>query len=301
MIADPLLKRLVRRAYQNGHGLLHQKSTTEVHQHIQKLVPPPKTDYPFESYAIAADINFRIFRNMQPSTGTLCFIRASAFTGGGLMDDTNPMCHMLSQRFNKDVVNIDFRMPPDYQFPFYFEDALTCVRYLEKNAEALKLKRPMIAWGESSGGTMVASINQALAQQGHVLFDAQVLLYPMLDLVTQYPSKQSYGYGYMLDNTMIQWLCDRVLVSPSEAHDFRASPGLHPCANQPATIMLTCEYDPLRDEALAYAKALQALGCLVEQHMVPGMVHGFIRYFDKLKSAGLALDWIEQCLAKHTA
>lgn len=294
-VHDPLLKRLIRRAYQAGHGQLYEKSTEEVRDHLLKLVPPQTQHYPFEEHHIAENIHFRIYRATQ-AQGSLFFVRASAFTGGGLMDETNAMCAMLAERLNFDVVSLNFRMPPHYRFPVFFEDVVATTQWINENHQSLNLKKPFYSWGESSGGTMVASLNQYLAELNQPLFEKQILLYPMMDLVTDYPSKQDYGYGYMLDMNMIEWLIERVMNHRGEIGDFRISPGQHKAVKQPTTILLTCEFDPLRDEGNAYAQNLTEHGAKVYHKCMPGMVHGFVRYYEKLEPAKQALDWVQACL-----
>ncbi len=292
MLTNALLKRFIRRAYQGGHGELHLKSTQEVREHIQNLMCPHAHLCEFEDYQPEPNIDFRIYRAKKPKQ-TIWFVRASAYTGGGSLNDTNGICDTLRQKYNAHVVSLNFRAPPEYKFPTYFDDILATVRWIHEHIETLNLTEPMISWGESSGGALVASLNQYLTKHHQNFFDAQVLVYPLLDLVTQTPSRKAFGQGYMLDISMIHWLEKRVLNSLAERQDFRASPGLHTVKDQPPTIVITSEFDPLKDEGYQYAQRLKANGSQVSYYCAPQMIHGFLRYYNKLDAAENVFTWID--------
>lgn len=292
MIVNPTLKRFISRAYKNGHGELHLKSTEEVRAHLESLKPPGVIACDFEDHNPRPHVSFRIYRQPE-STMTVLYIRASAYTGGGKLDDTNGICDTLRNLLKANIVSLNFRTPPEHKFPTYFDDVCKSTLWIKAHLDKLHLAGPIISWGESSGGALVASLNQFLSKTSNQLFDAQVLIYPMLDLVTQTPSRQKFASGYMLDVAMINWLEQRVLNSALERDDYRASPGLHHVPGQPPLIMLTCECDPLRDEGYAYAKLLEGLGTQVKYHCVPNMIHGFLRYYNKMDAAGPTLDWIK--------
>lgn len=298
MPLDPLLQRLIRKAYQTGHDRLSRMSTDEVRDYLEKLGSRSQSCDSYETYSPEDPISFFIQRTQHPKLGTLVFIRGSAFTGGSF-DDTHTYCKLLSEWFSMDVVTLNFRTAPEHRFPIYFEDVVQNTLWIHQHQSELNLHPRFIVWGESSGGTMAASLCQYLASNGLKIFDTQVLIYPMVDLVRDYPSKKLYGQGYMLDLSFIEWLKDRTLNNPDEANDFRASPG---CAlklqNQPNTFIITAEYDPLRDEAEAYANALREAGNCVISHRQLGVIHGFLRYHDKLTGAKETLGWIRERL--HT-
>lgn len=295
MITDPILKRFVARAYKNGHGELHLKSTEAVRDHLESLKPPVQVHCQFEDYAPESNIQFRIYRHPNPLK-TILYIRASAYTGGGKLDDTNGICDMVRHTLQAHVVSLNFRTPPEHKFPCYFEDVRDTTDWIYQNRDSLQLSGPWISWGESSGGAIVASLNQYLSKQHRNFFAAQVLIYPMLDLITESPSRKAYASGYMLDVAMIKWLEKRVLNTLDERSDYRASPGLHPMPHLPPLIMITCECDPLRDEGQQYARQLEHLGTPVVSMCVPNMIHGFMRYYKKIAAANDVMQWLKVSL-----
>ena len=293
MALHPALKRLIRKAYSAGHGQLPSMNTEEVRNHCALLVPPCTQSFVFEDYHPKPGVHFRIHRSKDVSQGTVLYLRGSAFTGGGLLDETNGYCDYLANFLNRDVVNCGFRVAPDFKFPTYFEDCVKTVEWITHQASSLHLSKPMVVWGESSGGTKAASLSQYFTKQGHVPFDQIVLAYPMLDLCTDTPSKQAYGQGYLLDLEMIEWLKTRTLNHPSEAKDYRASPAMNSVLGHCPTLILTAEFDPLRDEGESYAKRLQQANIPCQWQRQASMVHGFLRYYERLPNAQQGLDWIK--------
>lgn len=213
------------------------------------------------------------------------------------MDDTDEYCTLLAQKCQMDVLNLGFRLAPKHKFPTFFDDLRTLIEAIQAD-DSVALHPRSIVWGESSGGTMAAGLCHHMPHR----FEAQVLVYGMFDLVTPYPSKSRYGYGYMMDLTMIEWLKQQVVSDVWQVSDYRLSPGLaKSIPPQPKTIILSAECDPLKDETFAYEQRLKAMGTEVVHRCQSGVVHGFMRYVQKLKEAQDSLDWIITQLAPSPA
>lgn len=298
MALHPALKRLIRKAYAAGHGELPKMNTQEVREHCALLVPPSNTQFTFEDHHPKSSIRFRIHRTQSQSKGTVLYLRGSAFTGGGLLDETNGYCDYLARFLNKDIVNCGFRVAPDFKFPTYFEDCVATVEWIIQQSASLELQAPFVLWGESSGGTKAASLTQYFTAQGLVPYDQVVLAYPMMNLCHHTPSKEAYGNGFLLDLNMIEWLKDKTLNHPDEARDYRASPGMNATLGHCPTLILTAQYDPLRDEGEDYAHRLQQAKIACDYRCQPSMVHGFLRYHDRLTPAQEALNWIKERLVE---
>jgi len=99
------------------------------------------------------------------------------------------------------------------------------------------------------------------------------------------------GEGYYLTSDAMRWFYDHYLNDPAEGDDPRVSPlRAADLAGLPPAFVLTAEYDPLRDQAIAYADALHGAGNLVAMTMYEGLFHGFFSMFDLIDAGKAAFD-----------
>ena len=130
--------------------------------------------------------------------------------------------------------------------------------------------------GDSAGGNLAAVVAQVLRDEGTQLA-AQLLLYPAVDFTDGdgYPSREENATGYLLTATDMAWFTEQYLAADSDPKDPRLSPLYGNLADLPPAVVATGEFDPLRDEGNAYARALADAGVTVRHHCFPGMIHGF--------------------------
>ena len=230
------------------------------------------------------------------------------FHGGGFcLGDVNTdqeFCHVVCAQTGWALVSVDYRLAPKHPAPTAIRDCLEAYRWLTKHAHTLGASAARIVlMGDSSGGGLAAlvaqqvsnaTVGQSSAQQedSHTLDDvsvdifeqlqnlprplAQLLLYPITDIGTDYPSWKLYGQGLMLNYNDIAvfhaaYLQDcsltqaHALISPMSGDNTQLCP----------SYIVAAELDILRDEALVYAKQLQGYGIKVQTHTVLGAPHGF--------------------------
>jgi acetyl esterase len=128
----------------------------------------------------------------------------------------------------------------------------------------------------------------------------QVLAYPVADSFTDWPSYAERGTGYILDRALLEWYLRHYVPSTSSADD----PYLMPLAagdlsGIPPTLILTAEFDPLRDEGIAYAKRLAAAGVAVEHVHASDQMHGFLLLGRVIPKAGALIDRTADALSRH--
>jgi acetyl esterase len=204
------------------------------------------------------------------------------FHGGGwvvcTLETHDPCCRALATEAKVMVVSVDYRLAPEHKFPAGVEDCRVATEWVLAHARELggDASRVMVG-GDSAGGTMATVVALLLQDKGVKGLTGQVLIYP----VTAYydPPTASYlenAEGYGLTRKGMMWFWDHYLKDKSDAKDFRAAPLMaDSLAGLPRAIVVTAEYDVLRDEAQVYAKRMAEAGVDVTHVFVEGMNHGF--------------------------
>lgn len=217
------------------------------------------------------------------------------FHGGGWvvgdLDTHDHLCRYLAGQAGVAVVAVDYRLAPEHRFPAAFDDAVAATRWLACEASTLGLDGTRLAvGGDSAGGNLAAGV--ALALRDERALAHQLLIYPAVDFTADNDSLRDNASGYVLTTRAMDQFAAWYLGDATLERDWRASPAL--AADHrglpPATV-ITAGYDPLRDEAAAYAATLRAAGVAVEHRDYPDMIHGFARMGGKLDSARTALDY----------
>jgi len=147
--------------------------------------------------------------------------------------------------------------------------------------------------GDSAGGNLAAVVAQQLRADGTPLV-GQLLIYPAVDAGGEYPSRVQNARGYMLEQPSMDWFYGHYAGAWDDAKDPRLSP-LHATdlAGLPPAVIVTAQFDPLRDEGEAYGTALRAAGVEAEVRQYDGMIHGFFDMGTISPAAQTAID--ESC------
>jgi acetyl esterase len=177
------------------------------------------------------------------------------------------------------VVATDYRRAPEYRFPAAIEDAYTVTRWVANNAEAIGADSERLAvGGGSAGGNLAAAVAQ-MARDKNIAtpsIDYQLLLYPALDHTFETISYQQNATGYYLTEDQMAWFWSHYLPAGVGGRNSYASPlKARECTGLPRAFVMTCGYDPLRDEGAAYAERLEEAGVAVEYVNYDGMIHDF--------------------------
>jgi acetyl esterase/lipase len=201
--------------------------------------------------------------------------------GGGLvagtLDTHDPIARALANASGCRVLALAYRLGPEYPFPAALEDVCAASAWIADNAAALQIdpERLGIA-GDSAGATLAAVVAQWSAASARVRFALQFLLCPIMDFAAESDSRRALAEGYLVDRATLQHDLKHYLAGGADAADPRVSPLRAPdLKGLPATLVHTAEFDPLRDEALAYATRLEAAGVRTLYRCHPGMIHLF--------------------------
>ncbi|MEM7540740.1 MAG: alpha/beta hydrolase [Pseudomonadota bacterium] len=219
------------------------------------------------------------------------FLHGGGWAAGDI-DTHDHVCRYLCAKSGAAFFSLDYRLAPENQFPAALDDANAALSWLHAHADKLgfDVARLAIA-GDSAGGNLAATVTLLNRDSGGPKIPFQLLIYPSLNFHADNASMRDNGEGYLLTRAAMERFIELYLSDPSLADDFRASPQR---ANHheglPAAFVMSAEFDPLRDEACAYAETLNAAGVSTEYKCYPGMIHGFLRMGAKVDLALTALD-----------
>jgi acetyl esterase len=198
------------------------------------------------------------------------------FGGGwtlGQIDTCDGICRRLANLVGCVVIAAGYRLAPEHKFPAAVRDCLAATHWVSEHAAELAVDPDRIAvGGDSAGGNLAAVV----ALQAGSLLCAQLLVYPNTLYGSDTPSMRDNDDPVLFNRRSVQWYWQHYLTSPEDGRDPLASPLLaadH--SGLPPALVITAEYDPLRDEGELYAEQLRAAGVPVELTRYDGMMHGF--------------------------
>lgn len=228
-------------------------------------VPGPAGDIPVRIYQPAGD----------GPRGTVVYFHGGGWVIGDL-DCADTVCRALCAGSDCTVVSVDYRLAPEHPYPAAADDAWAATVWVADNLDELGSNGRIAVTGESAGGNLAAVVANKARDAGDPAIALQLLLYPVVDADLSRGSYTSNGEGYVLETATMRWFWDHYC--PAEQ---RNEPDASPIQNAslagvaPAVIM-TAEFDPLRDEGQAYAEALIAAGVEAELQCYDGLVHDFM-------------------------
>lgn len=228
----------------------------------------------------------------------LVFLHGGGWTLGSLAT-YEPFCRALANACDMILVWVEYRLAPESPFPAAYDDTLAAWRWVQTNYRELGADpaRIMIG-GDSAGGNLAAAASLALRAETGIQPWRQVLLYPCLDMTASLASHRKLGQGYLLTAPLYAWYRDNYAGTVALRDDWRLSPLFaRDFSNLPPTVLLYAGFDPLRDEAAAYALKLTLAGVPVETLYFADMIHGFLTMGGAIPAAGAAIARVAGALA----
>ncbi len=206
------------------------------------------------------------------------------FHGGGWVlgdaQSDDPFCRDMCRRTGMIFVSVGYRHAPEHRFPTAAEDGYAALRWIAEHAAELGGRPgPLLVAGWSAGGNIAAVTCQLARDRGGPQIAGQLLVCPVTDCRFDRPSYNENATGYFLTRSLMYWFWD-LYCSPASRTDPRVSPLRGKLADLPPAFVATCEFDPLRDEGIAYAEALAAAGVPVEQLQARGHFHSSFTMVD---------------------
>jgi acetyl esterase len=200
--------------------------------------------------------------------------------GGGFvfcdLDSHDGLCRSFANSLPAVVISVDYRLAPEHRWPAAAEDVYTVTQWAAAHAaelggDAAKL----VIGGDSAGGNLAAVTALMTRDRGGAPLAAQVLLYPVLTADFTYGSYHEFRTGYYNTTAAMQWYWDQYVPNTTDRENPYAAPLSASVEGVAPAVLVVTGYDPMRDEALAYAEALREAGVPVTE-LYYGAIHGFL-------------------------
>ena len=230
------------------------------------------------------------------------------FHGGGWtvddLDTHDHLCRRLASRSQAVVVSVAYRLAPEHPYPAAVEDAYAATNWVaaigrERGVDPARLA----VAGDSAGGNLAAVVTLLCRDRHGPAVRFQALAYPVTDhWQAGHASYGQYAEGYTLTRDFMKWAFENYLPDGFD----RADPYLFPLrapdlSGLPAALIVTAEFDPLRDEGRAYAERLRAAGVAVEHLHLGDQMHGLLLQEANVNRAHGAVDRFADALRRGLA
>lgn len=216
----------------------------------------------------------------------MVWIHGGGFWMGNQLQDWDGLVSAIAAEAGVAIFSVDYRLAPEHPWPAAVDDSYAALLWVHENADDLGLDGSRIAvGGGSAGGNLAAVVALKARDENGPAIAAQLLFVPATDASdTVYPSDQAFAEGYVLTAQNIGAMLTAYLPNPADRLHPHASPLLaNSHAGLPPALIVTAQFDPLRDEGEAYGEKLRAAGVPVEVIRYDGALHGLMGSFDSAR------------------
>jgi acetyl esterase len=238
----------------------------------------------------AQPIPIRVYRPVPGETlPALVYFHGGGWVIGNL-ESHDRECRALANLSGCAVIAVDYRLAPEHKFPAAVEDAYAATRYVVDHARELKVDPRRIAvGGDSSGGNLAAVVTLMAREKGAPKLAFQLLVYPAVDFNDDHPSMHEFAEGYFLTRPLMDYFERQYIPNAEDRRSIQASPTNAPdFRGLPPALVITAEYDLLRDQGELYAQKLRQAGVLVTAKRYDGMFHPFFSFGGVIDAARTA-------------
>ncbi len=237
------------------------------------------------------DIRVRVYKPLgaRPPHKVIVYYHGGGFVFGSI-ETHDGVARLMANLSGRAVVSVDYRLAPEHKFPAAVEDAYDSAKWVVDNGGSLELDVDGVAVaGDSAGGNLAAVVSIMARDAGENFVERQVLFYPSTHMLDSSPSIYEYGEGLFLTMDQMKWFGQQYLRDVRDAVDPRASPILADLTGLPPALVITAEYDPLRDQGENFAKAMRAKGSRATLVRFGGVIHGFISFYQYVDAGADAI------------
>lgn len=229
-----------------------------------------------------AEITIRVYdpkdsQSTPNDSAPIIYIHGGGWVVGNL-ETHDTICRSVARASERPVIAIDYRLAPEFPFPYALHDCLDALDYIVQEKRQLKISsNNLTLMGDSAGGTLATVIAHQFNENSLYKITKEILFYPVTSLTTDTASYQRYSSGYPLSASTMHWFIDKYL----PRNKTRDQPLLSPLYNEKInpnmrSFIITVGLDPLCDEGVSYAQKLITNGNFVEFHHLPNTIHGIL-------------------------
>jgi acetyl esterase len=278
---DPQIAPLLE-AFDGGFPPVHTMTGAQARATIRSRFAPPARPEPVAKVwdetvpGPGGDIPVRIYRPDGDTLPILVYAHGGGFVFCDL-DSHDGLCRNIANRIPAVVISVAYRLAPENRWPDAAEDVYTIAQWAGGIADAVGGDpRRVVVGGDSAGGNLAAVAAVMARDRGGPPIAAQLLLYPVIAADFDTESYRLFGKGFYNPKPALQWYWDQYVPAPADREHPYASPLRANLAGLPPAIVVVAGHDPLRDEGIAYADALEAAGVVTVRCLFEGGIHGFL-------------------------
>jgi len=238
-----------------------------------------------------ADLHVRIYRPSEAKDLPAMVY----FHGGGwvlnFLDIYDAELSSLANKSDSVVIAVNYQKAPEHPYPIPFDDCYATYLWVHQNAESLGIGSSKIGvGGESAGANLAAAVALKIRDTSGPSLAYQLLINPCAERDFNSASYQSFATGYGLSRQGMQWYWEQYLQGNEHDQDPYACPSTaKDFSNLAPAIVVTAEFDPLKDDGVKYERLLRQAGVLTHYREYKGMIHGFANLGSITPTAALAL------------
>jgi acetyl esterase len=309
MPLDPQVKKYLDQLARSGVPPMETLTPTEAREQMllgTALLGPLEPVAHIENRKIrgpGGDLPIRIYRPRRkgPLPGMVFFHGGGWVVGN--VDTHDGLCRQLANGVEMVVVSVDYQLAPEHKYPAAFEDCYAATCWAAENARELGIDpKRLTVGGDSAGGNLAAAVALAARDRKTPSLAYQLLYYPVLDCRFDTPSYVENANDYMLTREQMIWFWRQYVPRDEDRQQAYASPlRAVDLKGLPPALVITAEFDPLRDEGEEYVRSLTEAGSSARLIRFDGLIHGFARRMKLWSRAQGAQDEIVGVLRKALA
>ncbi len=221
----------------------------------------------------------------------LVYYHGGGFVVGSIAD-YDPVCRELCERSGFIVVSVEYRLAPEHPFPAAPEDAFQALLWVSENAASFNADTGcLVVGGDSAGGNLAAVVAQRSCRESGPNISAQLLVYPVTSAAEETESLNSNAEGYLLTKADMEYFFGCYVPEGTDLENPNLAPAISSdLSGLPTAWLASCEFDPLRDDGEAYAKAMAEQGVEVVSKRYNGTIHGVWNLFTVIPLGSEMLD-----------
>ena len=294
---DPKLLEIIRELEQEAIPPNYTLPVNEVRRISREMVKrfsaptPPLTQIKDITADVSnARIPVRVYvPREQANLPTLVYHHGGGWVVGDL-DTADWICRSLAIQANCAVFSVDYRLAPEHKFPTPLEDCYSTTKWITENGfERYADVKRLAVGGDSAGGNLAAAVCMLARDRAGPRIAFQLLLCPVTNDSFDTESYRKYADGYVLTLKDMEWFWNNYLRDQRDGQNPYASPLLGNLQSLPPALIMTAEFDPLRDEGESYAERLRETGVPVKMVRYDSMIHTWTD-FPKLKQSSTAME-----------